>query len=128
LARELWLERFGLELEGRLTSQLGVAGRAIVRQLVANRAARRIYRFSSADATSSSPVVMTVEGREPTATDPRWVASHAPSGATMAGWGVKRKESEFPGCDVFVVNDSATGKEVGYYFYAGNWLIGRTEK
>jgi hypothetical protein len=100
-----------------------------------------IYRFSSADATSSSPIVMTVEGREPTDTDQRlrtrlirkWVAFHAPPDGTMVAWasamcGEKRKEGEFPGCDIFIINDPTTGKEVDYYFYAGNWPVGRMSK
>jgi hypothetical protein len=76
---------------------------------------------------------MTIADREPTVTDSRfrtrlirrWVASHAPPDSTMAYWAdaqcnVHRKD-EFPGCDIFAVNVHSEGKQLEYYFYAGNW-------
>jgi hypothetical protein len=91
------------------------------------------FQFSAANATDSSPVFMSIKGREPTPDDSafrtclirRWVAAHAPEGATMDSWGsaecgLKRK-GEFPGCDIFAINVPSTGKKIEYYFYGGNW-------
>jgi hypothetical protein len=91
-----------------------------------------VYLFSAAEATSGSPVIMTVQGRELRMTDRplqlrlirKWVGAHAPMGSTMTHWAsalcdVKR-EGEFPGCHVFGINDPA-GKAIEYYFYDGNW-------
>jgi hypothetical protein len=91
-----------------------------------------VYRFSAADATGASPVIMTVDGREPNATDKplqlrlirKWVAAHAPSGGRMSHWATAlcdvKREGEFPGCHVFAIN-GPSGNEIDYYFYAGNW-------
>ena len=38
-------------------------------EVMLDEAPRVTYRFSAADATNSSPVFMTVQGREPTASD-----------------------------------------------------------
>ena len=91
------------------------------------------FQFSAADATRSSPVFMSIKGREPTPGDSafrtrlirRWVAAHAPEGATMDYWGsaecgLKRK-GEFPGCDIFAIKVPSTGENIEYYFYGGNW-------
>ena len=91
------------------------------------------YQFSAADATHSSPVFMSIKGREPTPADSafrarlirRWVAAHAPEGAKFDSWGsakcrLKRK-GEFPGCDIFAINVPSSAEPIEYYFYAGNW-------
>jgi hypothetical protein len=91
-----------------------------------------VYKFSAADATSASPVIMTVAGRALNSADKplqmrlirKWVGAHAPAGATMSNWALAmcdvKREGEFPGCHVFVLNTPA-GKKIGYYFYDGNW-------
>jgi hypothetical protein len=91
------------------------------------------YQFSAADASHSSPVFMSIKGREPTADDRavrtrlirRWVAAHAPQGAIMDSWGSatcgSEKKDQFAGCDTFAVNVPSTGEKFEYYFYAGNW-------
>lgn len=95
-----------------------------------------VYRFSSAPASSSSPIFMSIEGRDPTSNDRavrtqlirKWVAAHAPEGATMANWGSAmcgtERPGEFPGCDILAVN-TPSGRTVEYYFYAGNWPFGQ---
>jgi hypothetical protein len=80
---------------------------------------------------------MSIKGREPTPNDSavrtrlirRWVAAHAPEGATMESWGSAKcglaRKGEFPGCDIFAINVPSTGEKIDYYFYAGNWETGR---
>ena len=91
------------------------------------------FQMSAADATSASPVVTTVKGRELTAEDGahrirlqrRWVAMHAPEGSSLAAMGsaicgVERK-GEFPGCDIVFVQAPGMKEETEYFFYDGNW-------
>src|SRR6266702_408530 len=91
------------------------------------------FHFSAADATSSSPVIITVPGRELTIDDGthrislqrHWVALHVPKESSLVGMGSARcgikRDGEFPGCDVMFVELPGTKKEVEYYFYDGNW-------
>jgi hypothetical protein len=91
------------------------------------------YQFSAANATHSSPVFMSIKGRQPTPADSavrtrlirRWVAAHAPEGSTMDSWGSAKcgleRKGEFPGCGIFAINVPRTGERIDYYFYAGNW-------
>ena len=91
------------------------------------------FRFSAADATSASPVIISVPGRELTPGDGShrlslqkyWVATHAPKGASFVAFGsamcnVKR-QGEFPGCDVMIVKAPGRDEQLEYYFYDGNW-------
>jgi len=91
------------------------------------------FHMSASDATSASPVITTVKGRELSAEDGahriklqrRWVAMHAPEGSTLAAMGsamcgVERK-GEFPGCDIMFVQAPGANEETEYFFYDGNW-------
>jgi hypothetical protein len=102
-------------------------------EIILDEAPGITFQFSAADATHSSPVFMSIKGREPTPNDSafrtrlirRWVAAHAPEGAAMDSWGsavcgLKRK-GEFPGCDIFAIKVPSTGEKIEYYFYGGNW-------
>src|SRR5258708_4565620 len=102
-------------------------------EITADETPRVTHQFSAAEATRSSPVFMSIKGREPTPDDRavrtslirRWVAAHATEGARMEAWGsaecgLKRK-NEFPGCDIFAIKVPSTGEKIDYYFYGGNW-------
>jgi hypothetical protein len=91
------------------------------------------FTFSSGDATSTSPIVITIPGRKLMNADrvhrvdlqKHWLSIHVPKGArfvgrTLSECGLKR-EGEFPACDRYVFEDSATKKEMVFYIYAGNW-------
>lgn len=91
------------------------------------------FNFSSGDATSSSPIVISVSGRKLTDADRAhrvelqklWLSQHVPSSAhlilrTLSDCGLNRK-GELPACDRYVFEDPATKQELIYYIYVGNW-------
>jgi hypothetical protein len=92
------------------------------------------FLLSAGDATISSPIFVSIEGREPTVADKRyrmqvekrWVAAHVPEGATFAYYGsaeckVTRREGEFPGCEIIAIEVPAKHETIAYHFYVGNW-------
>jgi hypothetical protein len=93
------------------------------------------FHFSAADATSSSPVVMTAVGRELTLADrkhrvnlqKRWAAEYIPENLSFLSYGtaecgLKRKD-EMSVCFVMDFEDPVAKEQVTYYFYGGNWPL-----
>jgi len=91
------------------------------------------FSFSSGDATSTSPIVITTPGRKLTNADrvyrvdlqKHWLSLHVPKSArlisrTLNECGLKRV-GEYPVCDVYVFEDPVTKKQLEYYIYVGNW-------
>ena len=91
------------------------------------------FNFSAGDATSTSPIVITVPGRKLTDDDRKhrvdlqkhWISLHKPEGSvlvsrTLNECGLERK-GEYPFCDVYTFEDSKTKKRYEFYIYVGNW-------
>jgi hypothetical protein len=91
------------------------------------------FNFSEADASSSSPVVISVTGRELTNEDQAqrasleeyWLSINVPKNLAFRGRTLDqcdyKRTGEKPSCDHYTYQDSATGKEFHYYIYVGNW-------
>jgi hypothetical protein len=93
------------------------------------------YQFSAADATSTSPVVMSAKGRELTLDDREnrvdlqkvWLSRNAPKNLEFLSYG--SAECHFaanggpPFCFVMNFRDPTADREITYYFYGGNWPI-----
>jgi hypothetical protein len=62
------------------------------------------FSFSAADASSSSPVIISVPGR------------------ALTDECEYKRDGEFNGADHYVFEDAA-GRQFHYYFYAGNWPL-----
>jgi hypothetical protein len=91
------------------------------------------FSFSAGDATSTSPIVITVPGRKLTNEDRKhrvdlqkhWISLHKPEGTvlvsrTLNRCGLKR-DGEYPFCDVYTFEDANTKKRHEFYIYVGNW-------
>jgi hypothetical protein len=91
------------------------------------------FRFSEADASSSSPVVISVTGRDLTSADRAqltslqqyWLSINVPKNLTFRSRASDacdfKRAGESTSCDHYIYRDSATGKDFHYYFYVGNW-------
>jgi hypothetical protein len=91
------------------------------------------FSFSEADASSSSPVVISVTGRELTDKDrvhrtslqEYWLSINVPKHLRLRSHTLDecdyRRAGERPSCDHYTYQDPATGKEFDYYIYVGNW-------
>ncbi len=91
------------------------------------------FHYSSGDATSASPIVITEVGHKITATDrhffsslrANWLSSHVGSELHFVGFGTAKCEfqlnEEPPYCDVVEFEDQETKRSVAFYFYEGNW-------
>lgn len=91
------------------------------------------FHFSDADATSASPVVITIPGRKLTNDDrtyrvslqKHWLSLNVPKGfrfvARVLGKCELKREGEFPFCDIYSFEDPDTKKQTDYYIYVGNW-------
>ena len=91
------------------------------------------FTFSPGDATSTSPIVITIPGRKLTNADriyrvdlqKHWLSLHVPKGArlvsrTLNECGLKRV-GEYPFCDLYVFEDPVSKRRLEYYIYVGNW-------
>jgi hypothetical protein len=91
------------------------------------------FVFSSGDATSASPIVISAPGRRLTDADrvhrvdlqKHWLSLHVPKGARLLSralveCGLTRKE-EFAACDRYVFEDPASKLPLEFYIYVGNW-------
>lgn len=91
------------------------------------------FSFSAGDATSTSPIVISVPGRKLTNDDRRhrvnlqkhWLSLHVPKDARLVSralveCGLKRKD-EYAACDRYVFEDPGLKKQLEYYIYVGNW-------
>jgi len=91
------------------------------------------FSLSAGDATSTSPIVISIPGRKLTNDDRQhrvdlqkhWLSLHVPKTArlilrSLNECGLKR-EGEFPFCDVYVFEEPATKKQLEFYIYIGNW-------
>ena len=90
------------------------------------------FIFSAADASSSSPVIISVPGRALTKKDrvhrvdlqKHWLSIHVPKNLTFRIRTLVEceytREGEFSGADHYVFEDDS-GHEFHYYFYVGNW-------
>jgi hypothetical protein len=91
------------------------------------------FRFSSADATSDSPIVISTPGRKLTNKDrehrvslqKHWLSLHLPEqlrfvSRSLNECGLKRS-GEYPFCDLYVFEDPVSKETFEYYIYTGNW-------
>ena len=91
------------------------------------------FHFSDADATSASPVVITIPGRKLTNGDrtyrvslqKHWLSLNVPKGSRFVfrklGRCELKREGEFPYCDIYEFEGPDTKKHTEYYIYVGNW-------
>ena len=90
------------------------------------------FAFSAADASSSSPVVISVPGRALKKEDrahrvdlqKHWLSVNVPKTFTFKIRTLDqceyKRDGEFAAADHYVFED-ATGHQFDYYFYVGNW-------
>ncbi len=91
------------------------------------------FSFSAADASSTSPIVISIPGRKLTNDDRQhrvdlqkhWLSLHVPKGARLISRSLNEcglmTKGEYPYCDLYVFEDPVTGKQFEYYIYVGNW-------
>ena len=91
------------------------------------------FHLSDADATSSSPVVLSIPGRRLTNADriyrvnlqKIWLSKYVPKALTFRSRSLVecayKRRGEYPFCDLYEFEDESTGKQVDYYIYVGNW-------
>jgi hypothetical protein len=90
------------------------------------------FSFSAADASSASPVIISVRGRALKKEDrayrvdlqKHWLSIHVPKNLKFKMRTLDRceykRDVEFAGADHYVFEDGA-GHQFHYYFYVGNW-------
>ncbi|HEY0684006.1 MAG TPA: hypothetical protein VGD45_16870 [Steroidobacter sp.] len=91
------------------------------------------FIFSAADATSESPIVISVPGRKLTEADRQhrvglqkyWLSKNVPKDfeyrvRSLVECGLQRP-GEFAACDHYVFVDPKSEQEFHYYIYVGNW-------
>jgi hypothetical protein len=91
------------------------------------------FLFSAADATTASPVVISVparkltdgEGKHRVSLQKYWLSINVPKDLkflirTLDNCEFKRKDEQ-PICDHYVFEDPATKQRFDYYIYVGNW-------
>lgn len=91
------------------------------------------FRFSDADATSELPVVISIPGRALAEADrehrislqKHWLSVNVPKNLVLEMRAqvqcAFKRDGEFSVCDCYTYSDPATGKQVSYYIYIGNW-------
>ena len=91
------------------------------------------FMFSAGDATSASPIIISIPGRKLTNADrvyrvdlqKHWVSLHAPEQAVFVSRSLKEcgleRPEEFPYCDVYVFKGPGADKRLEFYIYVGNW-------
>jgi hypothetical protein len=113
-----------LRAEGRKFQAFGVTS---------HKVAGLKFNFSEADASSSSPVVISATGRELTNEDRAdrtslqqyWLSINVPKNLTLRSHTLDqcdyKRTGESPSCDHYIYQDPATREEFHYYIYVGNW-------
>jgi hypothetical protein len=91
------------------------------------------FRFSDANASSSSPVVISIPGRGLTNEDrvhrttlqKLWLSHNVPGHLTFRARFLSecdlKRQGEYPYCDLYLYEEAATGQQISYYIYVGNW-------
>ena len=91
------------------------------------------FHFSSADATSASPVIISAPGRKLTNADRahrtylqrHWLSLNVPKNLKLVSRTLDecdlKRDKEIPACDHYVFEDPTTGQMSDYYIYVGNW-------
>ena len=91
------------------------------------------FTYSSGSATSASPIVISVEGRDLKSKDrdyrvdlqKNWLSTNVPVSYELIVRDLvvceARKKSERPFCDRYEFENPATGESHEYFFYVGNW-------
>jgi hypothetical protein len=91
------------------------------------------FQFSAADATSDSPVVISILGRKLTNKDrghrvslqKLWLSLHVPERLEIVSRALNecslKREGEYSFCDLYIFEDPVSKKKSEYYIYVGNW-------
>lgn len=91
------------------------------------------FSYSSTSATATSPIVISVEGRDLKSKDrdyrvdlqKNWISTNVPANYELIVRDLvvckARKKSERPFCDRYEFEDPVTGESHDYFFYVGNW-------
>lgn len=91
------------------------------------------FHFSGGDASSESPIIITVVGRPLTESDRKhrvslqkhWISVNVPSEFKFISRSLVfcsyKREGEFSGCDLYVFKNPKTNESFEFFFYLGHW-------